>query len=123
MEGKMDAKAQARKELLEQELERYLLVLKEQDEPEKVIVFGSLASGDVHEWSDVDLVIVNETQLPFLERLFQTQDLLQPEVGTDILYYTPEEFTRLCRERSFFREEIVKKGKVVFEKTKQFVQI
>lgn len=112
----MDAKAQAHKQVLEQELERYLRVLKDQDDPEKVIVFGSLASGDVHEWSDIDLVIVNQTDLPFMKRLRQTRKLLRPHVGTDILYYTPEEFVDLCQNRLFVKEEIIAKGKVVYER-------
>jgi predicted nucleotidyltransferase len=117
MEGKMDAKAQARKELLEQELERYILVLFEHDEPEKVIVFGSLASGDVHEWSDIDLVVVKKTTLPFIKRMRELRQTLQPQVAVEILCYTPEEFDRLCSERLFFREEIIGKGKIVYERS------
>jgi len=112
----MDAKTQARKELLEQELDRYVQVLKAAENPDKVIVFGSLATGHVHEWSDIDLVVVKETKLPYLERLCQTQGLLQPRVGTDILYYTPEEFETLCLQRRFFQEEIIDKGIVVYER-------
>ena len=112
----MDAKAAARKALLEQELARYVGILKKEENPDKVIVFGSLATGNVHEWSDIDLVVVNRTMLPFLDRLCKTQSLLEPQVGTDILYYTPEEFAKLCRERLFFQEEIIQKGKVVYER-------
>ncbi len=53
-----------RKELLEQELDRYVQVLKAAENPDKVIVFGSLATGQVHEWSDIDLVVVKRTVLP-----------------------------------------------------------
>jgi hypothetical protein len=38
-------------------------------------------------------------------------------VGTDILVYTPQEFERLQHERAFFREEIVAKGIVLYERT------
>jgi predicted nucleotidyltransferase len=112
----MDAKAVARKELLEHELERYVKILAKEENPDQVIVFGSLATGQVHEWSDIDLVIVNQTRLPFLDRLCKAQGLLEPQVGTDILYYTPEEFAKLCQERLFFQEEIIQKGKVVYER-------
>ena len=57
----MNKQALARKKLLEAELERYIRVLSQVENPDKVIVFGSLASGQVHEWSDIDLVIVKET--------------------------------------------------------------
>jgi predicted nucleotidyltransferase len=105
-----------RKQLLEQELSRYLSLLTEHGDPEQVIVFGSLATGDVRAWSDIDLVIVERTDLPFLQRLRQVRRLIRPKVGTDILVYTPEEFEQLRRERPFFREEILAKGMVVYER-------
>ncbi|MDQ3250520.1 MAG: nucleotidyltransferase domain-containing protein [Chloroflexota bacterium] len=112
----MDDKVAARKALLEQELDRYVQILKTEEDPDKVIVFGSLATGQVHEWSDIDLVVVKQTTLPYLERLCKTQSLLRPQVGTDILYYTPDEFETLCLQRPFFQEEIIDKGTVVYER-------
>ena len=108
--------ASERKKLLNQELDRYLSLLTEHDDPERIIVFGSLATGDIHSWSDIDLVIVKQTNLPFLKRLHEMRQLLRPKVGTDILVYTPEEFERLSRERAFVRNEIVHKGKVIYER-------
>lgn len=89
----MDAKARERRNLLEQKLKQYVPLLREKANAEKVVVFGSLATGHIHEWSDIDLVVVGQTSLTFLDRLCKTQSLLQPWVGT---YYTPEEFTQLC---------------------------
>lgn len=105
-----------RKKLLEQELARCVRLLTEQGAPEKVILFGTLAKGRIHEWSDIDLVVVERTQLPFFQRLRQIRRLLQPRVGMDIMVYTPEEFNQLCADRPFFREEIVAKGKIVYER-------
>jgi hypothetical protein len=45
--------ARERKRLLERELARYLLLLAEHRDPDQVIVFGSLASGDIQPWSDM----------------------------------------------------------------------
>ncbi len=101
---------------LESELERFVDVLRSDESVLKVIVFGSVATGDVWEWSDIDLVVVQQTDLPFLERLRMLLRKLRPRVGLDLLVYTPEEFDRLCRERSFFRDEILAKGKVLYEK-------
>ena len=112
----MDAKAIARKTLLEQELDRYVRVLKQAENPEKVIVFGSLATGNVHEWSDIDLVIVNQTNLSFLQRTRAIRKIIQPQVAVEILCYTPDEFARLCKERLFFQEEILGKGKLLYER-------
>jgi predicted nucleotidyltransferase len=80
-----------------------------------VILFGTLAGGHVHEWSDIDLVVVEKTVLPFFQRLRKVRKLLRPKVGIDVMVYTPEEFDQLCEDRPFFREEIVAKGEVIYE--------
>lgn len=105
-----------RMHLLQQEMDRYLYLLIEHDDPEQVIVFGSLATGEVHRWSDIDLIVVKQTDLPFWQRLRETRRLLQPKVGTDLLIYTPSEFEQLRRERPFFRDEILAKGNVIYER-------
>jgi len=105
-----------RRQLLSQELDRYVSLLIQHDDPEKIIVFGSLASGEVHSWSDIDLVVIKQTDLPFFQRLQEVRHLLHPRVGTDILVYTPEEFEQLSQRRLFFQEEILDKGVVVYER-------
>jgi len=106
----------ARLERLESELDRWLPLLITHEEPEQIIVFGSFCSGELSEWSDLDLVIVKETQSPFLDRIRQVLELLRPQVGLDVLVYTPDEFEQLSRERAFVRQEIVGKGRVVYER-------
>ncbi|MFQ6078846.1 MAG: nucleotidyltransferase domain-containing protein, partial [Thermodesulfobacteriota bacterium] len=67
-------------------------------------------------WSDIDLVIVKDTRKRFLDRIKEVLALLQPEVGVDILVYTPQEFQALAARRPFFQQEIQSKGKVVYER-------
>jgi predicted nucleotidyltransferase len=105
-----------RKQLLDEEMSRCVRMLTEQSSPEKVILFGTLANGSVHEWSDIDLVIVERTHLPFFQRIKKIRKIIQPKVGMDIMVYTPEEFDRLCAERPFFKEEIIGKGEIVYER-------
>ena len=102
---------------LQDELGRYLDLLIEHVAPEKVILFGSLAQDEVQAWSDIDLIVVTDTAARFLDRSKDMLRLLRPRVGLDVLVYTPEEFQSLCRERPFFREEILQKGKVIYERS------
>jgi predicted nucleotidyltransferase len=102
---------------LEGELKRCVDLLVAHYAPEKIILFGSLAAGQAHLWSDIDLVMVGETSLRFLDRTKEALLLLRPQVGLDLLVYTPEEFARLSRERPFFRREILK-GKVLYERSR-----
>lgn len=74
-----------------------------------------MVSGTTHEWSDLDLVIIKETTQRFLDRTKEVIQLLQPRVGIDILVYTPVEFEKLCQERAFVQEEILGKGKILYE--------
>lgn len=109
-------RAQTRRAALERELERWLPLLIAQENPDKIILFGSCCHGQIEEWSDLDLVIIKETQTPFLDRTRQVLALLKPRVGLDVLVYTPEEFERLRQERAFVRDEIASKGKVIYER-------
>lgn len=51
--------AQKRKIMLEEEMRRIVRKLKELD-VERVILFGSLATNNVHKISDIDLIIIKK---------------------------------------------------------------
>jgi predicted nucleotidyltransferase len=110
----MSAKRQAK---LNRVLEETLQTLVTQYQPEKVILFGSLAKAEVGEWSDLDLVIIKDTSKPFFQRLKDVALLCQPSVGVDFLVYTPAEFSQMLAENNpFILEEIIRKGKVLYER-------
>ena len=110
--------AAQRRAVLEVELARYVQLLREQYAPQRILLFGSLTSGEIREWSDIDLVIIKETERKFLDRTREVLQLLRPQVGVDILVYTPDEFDQLVQQRAFVRDEIVGKGKVLYERGK-----
>ena len=70
-----------RKRLLEEELNRIVEVIKRDYEPEKIILFGSLADGNVHEWSDIDLLILKKTTKRPIERCLEACRLIKPRIG------------------------------------------
>lgn len=102
------------RERLEAELQRYVSLLVSQYQPERILIFGSVASGDVGPWSDIDMIVIKRTDKPFMDRIADVLRIIQPREAIDVLVYTPEEFDKLCQERTFFREEIAKKAKVVY---------
>ena len=106
-----------RRALLEAEIQRYLSVLEQHYQPKRVVLFGSLATGNTTDWSDIDLVMIKDTNKRFLDRTKEVMQLLRPQVGVDILVYTPAEFAQLSQERTFVRDEIVGSGKVLYERT------
>lgn len=111
-----ESPAARRRARLEAELQRFLPIVTEQLHPDLIILFGSLASGQVHEWSDLDLAVIAETELPFLERLEQIYLRFEPHVGLDVFVYTPKEWDELKATRLFVQQEIVQKGRVLYER-------
>ncbi len=105
-----------RENRLSAELWRWKDILVKQYQPEKIILFGSMANHSVSEWSDIDLVIVKKTDKRFLDRIKDVLCYIQPKVGADIIVYTPDEFERLSEERDFVKTEILGKGIVLYEK-------
>ena len=113
--SKMEKLKLERRRLLERELSLVVERLKTEYAPKQIILFGSLAKGDTHEWSDIDLVIIKDTDKEFLDRLEEAVLIAKPEVGINLLVYTPEEFKEMIEEGNhFITEEIVEKGKVLY---------
>ncbi|RMF01147.1 MAG: nucleotidyltransferase domain-containing protein [Chloroflexi bacterium] len=101
---------------LSQTLSAVLDTLIHQYQPEKIILFGSAAAGAPASWSDLDLVIIKNTPLPFLQRSKEVALLCRAPVGVDFLVYTPDEFETMMAENNvFIVEEVLGKGKVLYE--------
>jgi len=81
---------------------------------EKAILFGSVARGDVIESSDIDLILVKETDKRFIDRIEEALLALDPSVGLDVLVYTPAEFEEML-ETSPFVQRAVREGRVLYE--------
>jgi len=101
---------------LNEELARFVDLVVREFAPYKIILFGSMAEGESRLWSDIDIVVVRDTDKNFIDRAMEIRHRFHPTIGIDLLVYTPEEFVSLCEERLFFQEEILKKGKVLYER-------
>lgn len=88
--------------------------------PEKIVLFGSYAYGNPTPDSDVDLLIVMETNGKNKEAYRAASMLLYPrQFPVDIIVKTPKEVeTELKRKGNFFLREIVNKGRVLYERRK-----
>lgn len=106
--------SERRLEQLEDNLARILSALKTHYKPEQVIVFGSLASGHVTETSDLDLLIVKNTDKRFFDRIREVVKICDYDIGVDFLVYTPQELLDAAVSNPFVRDEILSKGKVVY---------
>ncbi len=82
-------------------------------EPEKIILFGSRASGDALQDSDIDIALIKETSLPFHERLIEARRLLRTTRPVDLFIFTNAE-VEANKESNPFIREIIKTGKVIY---------
>ncbi|MBC8204097.1 nucleotidyltransferase domain-containing protein [bacterium] len=96
------------------EIIRFQDLLGRRSDIKKAILFGSCAAGEMNAFSDIDLIVVMETEKNFSQRQDDIYLYLNPEIQTEVLVYTPEEFTRLSAERIFIRRA-AETGKVLVE--------
>ena len=82
----------------------------------KAIVCGSYARGDADQYSDLDLIIIAESERPFVERHKDFFDVLDVwRKGLDMLIYTPAEFSDMVAQRNPFIERVLEEGVVIYE--------
>ena len=81
----------------------------------RAIAFGSYARGVADAWSDLDLVVVIETDLPTPERGRLLGDLYDTlPVALDLLVFTPPEFKRGIQSGLDVFAAIAAEGKTIF---------
>ena len=86
-------------------------------QPEKIILFGSLARGETHEWSDIDLIIVQDTDASYGERVKELLPVLRGwKGGADILIYSLEEYESAREKDSPFLRQAEKDGVMLYER-------
>jgi predicted nucleotidyltransferase len=108
----VEARLAAWQSRLQAEVERMLGLLQSRADVERVVVFGSAARGAPRYHSDIDLVVVQRTPLPFLERVEAAYRLLRPRVPTDVLVYTPQEWSEMSA-RGGFGRRLRQEGRVL----------
>ena len=86
-------------------------------QPEKIVLFGSYASGTPTCDSDVDLLVVMETTAPSVERYLAVSRLLRPRpFPVDILVKRPDEIQSALEAGDFFIREVLSRGQVLYER-------
>jgi len=86
--------------------------------PQRIILFGSYAYGHPQPDSDIDLLIIMETEKREIDQAQEIRKRLNPLFALDILVYTPRNFFDRLRMGDPFLLEIQTKGKVVYESSR-----
>jgi predicted nucleotidyltransferase len=84
--------------------------------PQKIILFGSYAAGTPSPDSDLDFLIIMDTPERPAERVLTVSRLLRPRpFPMDILVWTPDEIAAGLEARDSFIQEILTRGKILYE--------
>jgi len=83
-------------------------------EVELVVLFGSYAKGKRDLFTDLDFLLVMQSEKDFVARTAELYQQLPVKVDVDLFVYTPEEFERM-KKRGFVKEAL-RTGKVLYEK-------
>jgi predicted nucleotidyltransferase len=87
----------------------------EKYKPEKIILFGSAAKGELKPDSDVDFLIVKrETPHYGADRMRELSRLIERNVPIDFLIYRPEEFDKRLEMGDPFLRTVLKEGRVLY---------
>lgn len=85
--------------------------------PEKVILFGSMARGDFGNDSDIDLLVImnSDEKRPFrVKKIFEALRGVNRRYPLDTIVYTPQELNRRLKMGDFFIKEIMNEGRIMY---------
>ncbi|MDQ7784441.1 MAG: nucleotidyltransferase domain-containing protein [Desulfomonilaceae bacterium] len=109
-------------EVSERQISRIVEIIVDAAEPEKIILFGSRASGAHQEGSDIDLLIVDSE--PFNERRSRRKELARlwrllasVPVAKDLLLYSRDEMDYWKDSLNHVVGRALREGKVLYERS------
>ncbi len=83
--------------------------------PERIILFGSYASGKPRQDSDVDLLVILSHTGSATRKALEILAEVNPPIPVDLMVRTPDEIRRRLAWNDFFLREIMETGKVLYE--------
>jgi uncharacterized protein len=99
------------------ELDRIVAQISQNYSPQKIILFGSLATGKAAEAHDIDLLIIKDTEKNPWQRTREVSGLFEHSAPVDLLVYTPEEIRTRMELNDFFISDVMAHGRVLYERS------
>jgi predicted nucleotidyltransferase len=97
------------------EIQRIVRQIVRNFHPHQVILFGSYADGIPTEDSDVDLLVVMDTDISPLYAAAQIAATIDHPFPLDIVVFTPSDFRASLKRRGVFATEVATKGLSLYE--------
>jgi len=110
---------------LKEERERYIAdldyvlhlateTLRTNPQVQRVILFGSYAKGRRDLFTDLDILVIMDSDQDFITRSAVVRQTLQSVVDMDLMVYTPQEF-EMMQEKGFWKQAL-KNSQVLYER-------
>jgi predicted nucleotidyltransferase len=96
-------------------IRRFAREIAERFAPDKIILFGSHAYGTPREGSDVDILVIMPCRNQ-LDQAFKIRSAVAAPFSMDLIVRSPKNMDWRLKEGDSFHTEIVRKGKVLYEK-------
>lgn len=97
------------------EVRRFVREVVKQYQPDKVVLFGSYAYGTPHDESDVDLMVIMPARNE-QDQAFKIRSSVPATFPLDLLVRKPANVAWRLAEQESFTTEIMKRGKVMYDK-------
>lgn len=104
-----------RKRIPQEAIDDVVRQIAEKFRPQKIILFGSYARGDIRPESDVDLLVVMETALKPVRQEIEICKNIRYDFGLDVLVYTPAMLAERLDWGDSFLKEVMHTGRVIYE--------
>jgi len=85
--------------------------------PEGIILFGSYVNGNQDNDSDIDLLIIKNTDERFIDRWTSVRKILSDpnrKIGVDTLVLTPQEINERLFQGDQFINDIMENGEILY---------
>ena len=87
-------------------------------DPERVIIFGSYAKGAPTSTSDLDILVIKETDAPMARRIDDLKPLPETSVARiDVHVYTPEEVDAYAGDPLSFLHSVLATGRTIYDRS------
>lgn len=101
--------------ITDQQISEICQTIVEQFQPEKIILFGSYAYGQPHEWSDLDLLIIMDFEERAIDLAVELWQATKPKFPVDFIVKTSYEIRWRYQQFDPLVRVAIDQGKVLYD--------
>jgi predicted nucleotidyltransferase len=101
-----------------EQIEQYCWEIVSKLDPQAIILFGSFAEDDINEGSDIDIMVIADFQVGFLDRIRLLLNLNHFGLPIEPIGYTGEELQSMKQARNPFIVQVLDTGKMLYQRGK-----